>query len=559
MYGGMDQDSLIAQQKQAELMEQSLRALLEDEPSVAVEPGEPGEESERGLTSPLAKLSGIPDDIAITLATSTAAFSTYFLEEHVTRPFSTLHTAIFKGLDDPSLFRVALAAPRGYGKTTIADLAYVARIACFNLEPYVLIVSNTVTQAEKYLATLKQELEFNDKILAAFGKLKGPVWSSEQIVLSNGVCIQVRGAGQQVRGLKWRQFRPTVVICDDLEDKESVMSAEQRKKLKDWFYGDLMRVGHKTGQACKIVYIGTILHQDCLLENVLANDRWHRTRLEAFDSSLTPVDPSFLSAEEVKNLYDEYLQEGMLDVLYMEYRNMAVAPENRIFPIQYHRYHPGDSISRVVLEGIKNRSLVTCVLGDPAKTQNAGSDFYAIIGLAIDFQQGLIFAHEVMSERLEPASFITAMMDMADRLGTNKLFIETTSLHDWLMTVVRTVMMQRLKNGRPKIYDVTEIHSSSKAKLDRIGSLAPLYKAGSILHNAECCHKLEGQLIDYPKAKFDDVSDCMAMVIPVINQSSGWNYDSIDTLFATPGWAKLLQHTEDDEEDNWDINIAMVV
>ena len=56
------------------------------------------------------------------------------------------------------------------------------------------------------------------------------------------------------------------MVLDDLEGDEQVMNKERREKFRNWFYGALMPALSEKG---KIRYVGTILHQDSMLENLM--------------------------------------------------------------------------------------------------------------------------------------------------------------------------------------------------------------------------------------------------------------------------------------------------
>lgn len=473
---------------------------------------------------------GIDREYLVTLATSTAAFALHFFPDHFTRPFSPIHASIFYFLDDDSKLRCALAAPRGYGKTTIMDIAFILRRALFGYDNYIVLVSATATLAEEQLRNLRIELETNEHLKAMFGDLKGTIWTSDSLLLANGCFIRARGAGQQVRGLKFRQYRPSLIICDDLESKEDVQNEDLRVKLKKWFKADLMRAGAQTGTACKVIIIGTILHQDSLLENLLGNGNWSTARLEAFDDDFNPVDESFLNREQIEKIYNDFLEDGLLDELYMEYRNMPIATETRLFPTRFQGYYPGDDVYNMVQRGLANRTLISFVICDPAKTAKFMSDYSALIGLAIDLSAGLVYVHKARRYRTSPDQLIIHGFEMCDEMNTNKLFFEVTGLNDWALTVIRTVMLNHVMAGHDKLYDVEEIHNTTKSKEDRIACLAPLYRTHMIMHNKAETKDLEDELIMFPKARNDDLSDDLANLIPILSKTNGWEYKSIDEL-----------------------------
>jgi hypothetical protein len=62
-----------------------------------------------------------------------------------------------------------------------------------------------------------------------------------------------------------RGERPDLVILDDIESEEHANSKSLRDKLKKWFY----RVVMGLSQNAKIFVIGTILHYDSLLNELI--------------------------------------------------------------------------------------------------------------------------------------------------------------------------------------------------------------------------------------------------------------------------------------------------
>ena len=129
-----------------------------------------------------------------------------------------------------------------------------------------------------FLANIKDELEFNPLLREDFGDLVGKIWNAENIETSSGIKIKALGSGNKIRGLKNKESRPDLVICDDLEDDETVRSPEQRRKLKDWYYKALSKVGDKNTD---FVFLGTVLHYDSLLVDVLNNPLYNSKKYSA--------------------------------------------------------------------------------------------------------------------------------------------------------------------------------------------------------------------------------------------------------------------------------------
>ena len=126
------------------------------------------------------------------------------------------------------------AAPRGVGKTTTLLYGNVARRICFRLNRFIVYVTNTATNAELQTENLKYGLQHSALVRTIFGSpdictdedVKN-TFSKNAWVAYNHTLVLPRGAGQQIRGLLWRGFRPDLYIFDDLEKKETVESEVQ--------------------------------------------------------------------------------------------------------------------------------------------------------------------------------------------------------------------------------------------------------------------------------------------------------------------------------------------
>ena len=93
---------------------------------------------------------------------STKCFATTFLPSRFDRPFASISDQIFEAIDNPKIQKVVIAAPRGWGKTTIDTIAYPARNICFGLKKFIVPVSNTADKAMMDAGNLRQALVTND-------------------------------------------------------------------------------------------------------------------------------------------------------------------------------------------------------------------------------------------------------------------------------------------------------------------------------------------------------------------------------------------------------------
>ena len=479
-------------------------------------------------------------DLIFPCIDSTAEAAVTLFGEHITRPFCPLHSTILDILDDDSKRLAAIAAPRGFGKTTLIGLCFTARKALFRHAPYIVYISATAAEAAQKVKTLARELTENELIKELFGNLQGDKWAEEkgeiELVDSSGkpFCfIQAKGAGNQIRGLKWGKHRPTLFLVDDLESKEDAQSEENRKKLKKWFFGDLMgAMDNADGSTSRLVLIGTVVHQDSLLSNLIdektdldfdnpdkeelnllmkSKESFHTVRLEACDDNYESVWPEFISTESIRARAEAYRQRGLLDIFFMEFRNIVIAGETAAFQQSMFRYYREGT--EEFLAELKNRQIETVIIIDPAKTANTQSAYTAIIAVGFNATKGRIYFRESINDRLLPDEIFTKALDMAKRFNTPNIGIEVTGLNNFV-----TYPFQQFISQQRSYINLIEI-KAIKAKDLRVAALAPLYRMGAIFHNEDLHVRgsLESQLLSFPYSKYWDVMDCFANCIEMFD------------------------------------------
>lgn len=207
------------------------------------------------------------------------------------------------------------AAPRGFSKSTVTDTVYLAHCMLYARYHFALLISDTVTQAEGLVDGLKSELESNEMILWIYGDVRGRVWSSEGLIINawadNGrrelTKILPRGAGQKLRGLRFKQYRPDLAILDDLENDEAVESVDRRDKLEAWFSRALLPALSKDNS--KIIYIGTLLHREALLAKAVRGEGifagWNRKKWQGILPDGTSLWPERFSIEYILGMRDD--------------------------------------------------------------------------------------------------------------------------------------------------------------------------------------------------------------------------------------------------------------
>lgn len=192
-------------------------------------------------------------------------FLTYFAD-YVKHPFAPFHHEMFALSEDVSNPMLAIMAFRGSAKSTFFSLSYpIWAILGQQQAKFIVIVGQTQQQARQYLTNLKRELERNDLLRRDLGPFeeRDEEWSAGSIVIPKyDARITAISCEQGIRGLRHGSHRPEIIICDDLENLESVKTREGRQKLYHWLLGEVIPAGDIN---TRLIIIGNCLHNDGLM------------------------------------------------------------------------------------------------------------------------------------------------------------------------------------------------------------------------------------------------------------------------------------------------------
>lgn len=447
-------------------------------------------------------------DFMVHSAADRQYFAKQFTPATFSRPFSENHKYLFDQFTNKTQ-TCATAAPRSVGKSSIAEANTLHGVLDFSEYFYICYVGASLKEAVKHTEAIKSEIEENPLILQLWGDLKSDNWAQERWITKNGKCVEALGADQKKLGTRYRQHRPDLLILDDIEDEELVKNENNRAYLKEWLFGKILPMIDLANPRAKIVLLGTIKHEDSLLENLLKDENWNGVRLELCDGSFKSLWPEYLDDAGVKRLYDRFKRQGMIRKFHQEYRNRPMPDEEREFRTEYfHHYKESEANLG------KDRMLDNLVIVDPGKTQKRRSKETAILGIGINRVKQLIYVREVDNGKFNPEETIEKALAMCDRLNTFMLFFEETSLHQWATTPIQNEILRR---NLPIQLHTISAPKNEDSKENRIRQMIPLYRKGQFLHNEFCCGELEAQLLSFPRSTLWDVMDALSYVLQIMD------------------------------------------
>lgn len=464
--------------------------------------------------------------------------------ERFYRSFSSRHQELFDILDNRSLQKVLVICHRGFGKTSIVQLGMPSRGICYHENLFIMPVSASNTSAVMQSENLKAKLTQSKDIRNLFGPMKSEVFAKDMWRTSTGTVVFPRGAGQQVRSNLYGDSRPDLIIVDDLEDKEGVRNEEQRKKLKEWFFSDLLGCVDAGSKTSRVIMIGTLLHEDSLLANLYEDPDWVKVNIPLCDDEYNSYWPEFLSTADIHKMVEGYRRQSMMDEFYREYMNKCVGLETQCFSAHFFKYYDeaAEKLGR-------DNNTTNMVIVDPAKTVSPTADDSAIVGVAHQAVTQKLFVRDVMSGRFTQDQLYDQIFAMCYRLGATTIGVEVTTLHDFIIYPLKNEISRRGLN-----LHIEELKAKGK-KEDRIRALIPFYRRGLVYHNKGTCGKLESQLVTFPYSKYDDIMDALAYVVPLLEAGELTMLPTTTEYNYTEGDDVESEYKELNDEDMLDMSM----
>lgn len=416
-------------------------------------------------------------------------------------PTPDFHREMWDLCTSPSRY-VAIAAPRGHAKSTSITHAYTLTATLFRQRDFVLILSDTWSQAVEFLRDLKTELMTNEGIIKDF-EVKRLAKDTEDdiiVVMRDGYTFRIvaRGSEQKVRGLKWNNKRPNLVIGDDLEGDEQVESKLRRDKFFNWLMKAVLPCG---SDDCLYRIVGTVMHFDSALERLLKDETWTTRRYRAhrnFNDFSEILWPEKFSAERLKEIRRKYVVQGTSDGYSQEYLNEPIAAGDSFFrPDLFQRMKPAE----MEIRGVHY------VGWDFAVSKSQKSDYTVATVWKVD-AEGRKYVVDCRRGRWDSKEIIDEMMAVEQAYDPRCHFAEKGTIDNALGPFLDTEMM-RLN----RYLNIVKI-ASTKDKETRAKPLQGMLKSLHIKFNGDMPYwpDMEEELRRFPKGGHDDIVDALSIV-----------------------------------------------
>lgn len=199
-------------------------------------------------------------------------------------PPIAMHRQIFDLVNSNERF-VGVIAPRKCGKTPIICFSYPIRQIVYNLETYIVIISETMAESKRHIQKIVRALEVSERIHYWYGNYVNRSFEvqKESVRLANGIWLRAKSYLSQIRGTSGDWTPPSLEIVDDPQSNKNVKTENSLTDAQNWFEDEVIYSLAQKWQhpkhtdymgSGKLRFLGTSLHPNCLAELVYKDPRF---------------------------------------------------------------------------------------------------------------------------------------------------------------------------------------------------------------------------------------------------------------------------------------------
>lgn len=440
-------------------------------------------------------------------------FVTYF-PHYITCPTADFQREMIGLFEDESLIRVAITAFRGSAKSTMATLALpIWEMVGKHKQKYTLVVSLTQGPAKQILTNIKDELASNELLTRDYGPFSEVAneWRADSIVIPQyGARISAISQSERIRGLRHHQFRPGLVIIDDVEDQETVKTMESRNQLWNWYTGEISPIGN---HGTRIITVGNLLHEDSLMMRLKAGiitgglPGVYREYPIVDDSKKILWPGKYPTWEHIEA---ERIAAGDESAWHREYLLKIISDKDRIVKSSWIKYY--DTLP----ESHRYPARLVAIGVDLAISLSQSANFTALVPAYVvgygDKLQVYILPY-IVNERLNFPKTIQSIKTLTEQLKV--------SFRPYPRVYIESVGYQSAAAQQLSIEHVLaeEVRIPQMDKRSRLSIVSPLIEQGKIYFPKTGAEVLIDQLLNFGVEKYDDLVDAFTLLLSKVIES----------------------------------------
>jgi len=432
-------------------------------------------------------------------------FMSFYFTDYLKYPTAPFQKEILKLIQDLDQKFIEILAFRGSAKSTYCSLVLpIFSIVGKHQKKHILLVGQTQLKAEQALMNIRQVWESSELLMRDFGPIRKETdpWNQNSLVFGHyGAKISAVSVEKSIRGLRHLQYRPDLIICDDIEDVASSASSELRDKLWQFVNAELIPSGDLS---TNFLFVGNLVHEDSVmvrLKKAIESKKLRGIRREyplVNDQGKILWSGKFPNARAIKNLKQDIPDE--LDFLREYMLKIVPAGDRIIFPEDIHRYTEKDLEPRADFQ-------FYLILVDPAVSLKHNADNTAIIVAKVYGSKGKLSIyllphpvnkHMTWPDIIKELKGTVEVFDGADY----KILVEGGATQGGLIQMLQDEGL-----------NTEEVLPKGNDKKVRLSMTRVLLQNGTILFPQSGMEVAEIQMLTFGSERYDDLVDALTLIV----------------------------------------------
>jgi phage terminase large subunit-like protein len=235
-----------------------------------------------------------------------AYFVEYYMPHYATSKSAKFHLRIAVFIISHPILFLLLRWGRALAKSVWVDVIIPLWLWINDDIHYMVIIGNNYDKAKILLSDLQAEFEANERLKHDWGtqEMRGN-WEDGYFRTKNGFIAKALGMGQSPRGLRFQARRPDYIVCDDLEDRETIKNPMRQDEIVRWIEKDLIPT--MDGPARRFINANNNSHPRTIQEELhVRHPGWTLDQVDAYDPiTYEPAWPEKYSSDYYRKLEED--------------------------------------------------------------------------------------------------------------------------------------------------------------------------------------------------------------------------------------------------------------
>jgi len=410
-----------------------------------------------------------PKEAAEIGATSLTKYGKLFFPRTFRQESPPFHEKVGAALYGPDRYN-AFEIFRDGAKTSLLRV-YASQRVAYGISRTIMMVSISQFHSLFSVRWLRRQVMFNKRWAQTFGLTPGPKWTDEWCEIechlledkeSPGrpviVTVLAMGITGQIRGFNPDDFRPDLIILDDVLNEENSATVDQRGKIEALIFGAILNSLAPASEAplAKAVFLQTPMDKKDAIEKCMNDPQWNPLRFGVFDEKGESRWPARWTTATLNAEKTAHIRRSQYRLWMREKECEIVAGEEKALDVTKFKYW----------EVLPER-LDKIISIDPASSDSPDADKFVNMALGFRGPDVFVIAY-ANAEKNDPGKAINDTFNLVLLCGPRKIAVESVAFQK----VFKWILEQEMK--KRKLYVMVEELKIGKTRnSDRIMQTLP--------------------------------------------------------------------------------------